>query len=305
MKTVATGLLFVCGWFGAFALLGAFRADPELGLTADPLDGYVVTHEQEAQPHLLAIEHHVLAGYLEEAGLTWLELPTRQHGRDEFLKAEGETVGEVRSRVREVAEQVAEVLMDGWFVRGDNFSTWELEPPVEDAHAIPTGMRVPMTGLVLMSLAFHEGRFRQYVDKGWCNDPVWRKSAEGIRMMRAGPCDGGHAYTIFQIHPERGVHLYWDWHGTRAGMYSGIHEWGFDPSKEGDEVIFSGEELIEDRSRAVVTALHMVRQALRSGTGLCRYSGEIYLHTWDDGVGCPKAEERMRLATEYAASHPY
>lgn len=54
----------------------------------------------------------------------------------------------------------------------------------------------------LTSLAFHEGRFRPYVDAQLCNDKAWRKTKEGRNLMlRGGDCDGGYAYTLWQIHP--------------------------------------------------------------------------------------------------------
>jgi len=56
--------------------------------------------------------------------------------------------------------------------------------------------------LLLASLAFHEGRFRAYVDEQQCNDPIWRASRDGrIAMASGGDCDGGWAYSLWQIHP--------------------------------------------------------------------------------------------------------
>ena len=54
----------------------------------------------------------------------------------------------------------------------------------------------------LTSLAFHEGRFRSYVDEQKCNDRTWRKTKEGRKtMLSGGDCDGGYAYSLWQIHP--------------------------------------------------------------------------------------------------------
>lgn len=91
---------------------------------------------------------------------------------------------------------------------------------------------------VLTSLAFHEGRFRAYVDSGQCNDRAWRKSKEGQKTMaNGGDCDGGYAYSLWQIHP---------WEAT-----------------------ITGPDLIRERRTAARVAWLYIKR-----NGFCGYSGE-------------------------------
>lgn len=91
---------------------------------------------------------------------------------------------------------------------------------------------------VLVSLAFHEGRFREYVDSGLCNDKAWRKSKEGkATMLNGGDCDGGYAYSLWQIHPY--------------------------------ESKITGKDLIRERRTAARVAWNYIKK-----NGWCGYSGE-------------------------------
>jgi hypothetical protein len=220
--------------------------------------------------------HAPLAVYLDTAARSWMKLPDCEKSPSAcavFVGREDETVEAVLARVATTAEQVAGILLDGF---DDDLES------VDD---------VPKAGLILMSLAFNESRFRAYVDDGRCNDTTWRKSPLGRRLLKLGSCDGGIAYSLFQIHVYEGVHLYW---GTMSGA-----EWGFrpDPTARRERVAHA-DDLLADRRLAIVTALHMVRASLAAHAGLCHYTGESIKH-------CPKGEARINLAIRYQAAHPY
>ncbi len=134
------------------------------------------------------------------------------------------------------------------------------------------------TAILITTLAFFEGRFLTYVDNGDCNDGAWRKEAWNKKEIWApNICDGGYAYTLWQIHDEGGIEL-------------SNGEWTY---KFGS---VKGTDMVANRQLAVVTALHFVRKSLRVSHGLCGYTG-------DDG--CSKATTRMRFAHAYLEHHPF
>ena len=97
-----------------------------------------------------------------------------------FERQEKETWWQVRDRFRTSAKVVAKVVL---------------------AHApifVEDGSRAD-TGLLLMSIAFNETRFRGFVADGRCNDETWRNSKEGLELMKMGDCDSGKARTVFQL----------------------------------------------------------------------------------------------------------
>ena len=119
-----------------------------------------------------------LAMRLNEDAIGWLGLPPS--GDEAFEKREGESVAAVRLRIAEVAKEAATLAFT--------------EKPV---WAGDNGTR---TARLLMCVAFFESGFRGYVDDGRCDDPAWRATPTGRRMMRRGDCDGGHARSLWQLH---------------------------------------------------------------------------------------------------------
>ena len=113
------------------------------------------------------------------------------------------------------------------------------------------------TAMVLIGLAYKEGaRFAAYVADGRCNDPAWRASSEGQRLLRWGGCDGGKAYSLWQVHIE----------GRRVTP-----------------------EQMMDQEFAATQAAEIARKSFAGSKGLCWYTGE-----W--GGPCPKAREREEFA---------
>lgn len=138
---------------------------------------------------------------------------------------------------------------------------------------------------LLAAIGFWEGRFHKHVDDGTCNDRAKRKELK-VRALLAisGDCDGGWAFSIFQIHPEGGIVL------TSDGGWQ--HAWD-----TAGAVGIDGRLMIEDRKLAAKVALHMLRKSIQLSGGLCGYSGEP--------GPCPKAEQRLRFALGYASKHSY
>jgi hypothetical protein len=125
-------------------------------------------------------------------------------------------------RLRSVAEDIAAVSL-------------EQEPLFKDDAARSR------TALLLASVARYESNFAPWVDDGRCNDPAWRESQEGRRTHRGSDCDGGRAYSLWQVHPYAGA---------------------------------SGPAMLADRRTAVREAVARLRVSLDAGRGLCWYTGE-------------------------------
>lgn len=123
-----------------------------------------------------------LAVRLHEQAIGWLNLPPL--GDALFEAREGESVAAVRRRVAEVAKEAAALARDEDPVWKDDDGT--------------------RTARLLMCVAFFESGFRAYVDDGRCDDPAWRATPAGRRIMRRGDCDGGYARSLWQLHGFRG-----------------------------------------------------------------------------------------------------
>jgi hypothetical protein len=85
---------------------------------------------------------------------------------------------------------------------------------------------------------------------------VWRRSAEGRRLLHYGTCDNARAYSLWQVHIE----------GRRVTP-----------------------EQMMDQEFAATQAADIARRSFAGSKGLCWYTGE-----W--GGPCPKAREREAFA---------
>jgi len=140
--------------------------------------------------------------------------------------------------------------------------------------------------VLLATIGDWEGHYWKHVDDGRCNDKVFRASQSGKDLLgRTGDCDGGHAYSIFQIHPEGGIAL------TDDGLWTHLAK------KPGDPSSADGADLVSDRQVAARTALHMLRASLRSNGSLCAYSGERR--------PCVKAIKRLEFALLWMRKQPF
>ena len=123
-------------------------------------------------------------------------------------------------------------------------------------------------GVLAMALAYFEGaRFASYVDDLSCNDRSWRKSPEGRALVHVGGhCDGGLAYSLWQVHVE-GMLLSVDPSGVTA-------------------------EKMSDRAYAARVGLTLACRSLASTGSLVGYTGEgRSFH--------PKADQRLDFARRF------
>ena len=149
-----------------------------------------------------------LTNWLGEMMLEWS--PPRLHPREDEMK--------LRARYRDIAANVARVALD------------PSEPPMyRDADEKVARAR---TALLILDLAFQESGFREDVDNGTCKPPE---------------CDDGFAWTLWQLHPGRGLAL----DGT-----------GWKYSLDGHR----SAALVKDRALTVRIVLHMARRHIGAWT---------------------------------------
>ena len=203
-----------------------------------------------------------LIQYIFIAILSWV--PIRN------LTPYGETEDEARARLHSVAEDIVTIAMD------------KSEPSV---FARADG-RVK-TALLQASIASMETGFQKFVDTGDCNQANYRAD-------RRGNCDGGHAFSLWQIHVFGGGYLLLEDGTLGSVMYS--------PSvaQAHPEWIIKGADLVSDRKKAIRVAQRSERASLNQFHSLCGYSGE---HC-EDGEH-PKAKARFDRAVEYYQKHPF
>jgi hypothetical protein len=203
--------------------------------------------------------------YILTAMLSWV--PVRN------LTPYGETEDDALARMRSIAEDIVTVAFD------------PLEPPTF-AHA---DGRIK-TALLQAAISSFEGGYQKFVDDGTCN-----KAGYAARADRRGTCDGGHAYSIWQIHVAGSGYLLLEDGSLGSVFYS--------PAavvKAHEHDVVRGPELIADRKTAARIAQRIERDSLRQHHSLCSYSGE----SCEDG-GHPKAKARLDRAMIYFAQHPY
>jgi hypothetical protein len=142
------------------------------------------------------------------------------------------------------------------------------------ANSIANVTESPDDADLLAAIGYWEGaRYAAYVDDGSCNNPAWRKTPEGVRLMHiGGDCDHSHAHSLWQIHPVE--------------------------DKDAPTYKFCSLAAIESREGAAKCALEIAHRSL-NGTGtLAWYTGE-----WDGPH--PKADERLEFAKRARAKHPF
>ncbi len=131
------------------------------------------------------------------------------------------------------------------------------------------------TALVVLSVAFWESAFRVDVDSGQCKPPE---------------CDNGHAFTIWQLHPEDGFIFDRDVFTFARNRPA---QWRTDHASE----IMDGPGLLRDRKLAAKVALHMIRYSVKN-------SGSLAIYTGERGNG-PKSQTRMNHAVQWLKAHPF
>jgi hypothetical protein len=148
--------------------------------------------------------------------------------------------------------------------------------------------------ILLASLAFYEGGFLAYVDDGRVNDGKWREQAfkKGITWS-PNISDDGEAFSLWQIHPEKGIVL------TDDGEWK--HTEGVVTDTQGNRRpgVVIGPDLTKNRKLAVRVAIAFVRKSLRVTHSLVGYTGETA------ATGYGKARSRELFASNWVKRHPF
>lgn len=164
-------------------------------------------------------------------------------------------------------------LMNGWTHAVPQLPTADYGDIASDIAFATLGD--PRGAGLLAGLGYWEGaRYAAYVDDLRCNDPEWRASPEGIRLMHiGGNCDNGHAYTIWQIHPLG---------DPSSPLYP----------------LCNKERITGSRLDAAKCALALAKSSLAANGTLSGYTGE-----W--GFEHPKADVRLEFVDHALAKHPF
>lgn len=146
----------------------------------------------------------------------------------------------------------------------------------------------------LATLAYFEGAFLSFVDDGRVNDAKWREQAfkNGITWS-PNISDDGEAYSLWQIHPEKGIVL------TSDGEWK--HNDGASTDVQGNRKpgVITGPDLTKNRKLAVKVAIAFIRKSLRVTRSLVGYTGE----TSKTGFG--KARTRELFTANWVKRHPF
>jgi len=221
------------------------------------------------------ITKQVVSKYIYEAMVRWVPLANhiqREHNgkyiRDERGLFITEPEAEVRARYEATASDIVDVAFD------DN------NPALfrgEDGRL--------KTALQLAAIASFEGGFQKFVEDGDCNKP-------GFKIDGAGGCDGGAAFSNWQIHIWGGGYLIKDNELTQV-------QYARDYAKDHPDEIIKGDNLISDHRLAAQVAYYLIRYSLRNYHTLCSYTGESC-----DG-NHRLATQRSDRAISYLRAHPF
>lgn len=201
--------------------------------------------------------------------------PAREHNQPQLQGSLAETPEAYEARINSVASDIVEVV-----------SLPEEEPLFDPSRTPEADYK---SAIMVAALGFFESRFMLYIRS--CNDYAWRKTAEGRRQLLSGDCDGGLAWTYWQVHPAEGLVL------TPEGGWSRAYNFpdGWRATHSGE--IIGGAEMLSDTKVAVRVVVHMLRQSLKRSGGLTGYTGETESNF--------KAAARLNFARNYWTSHPW
>lgn len=204
-----------------------------------------------------------LITYVLAAMTTWS--PLAEHAADA-------TTDENAARYRSIAVDIAAVA--------------EEEEPI-----FPKDETRARSAIQLAAVAFFEGRFWKFVDEGDCNRVPF-----GGKHDPRGTCDGGHAFSLWQIHPASMV----NGKLRRIVLEEGTYGWADNPTYRATEAekarweeAVSGPKLLADRRLAARVALRMLKKG-----GTIGYTGE-------GPDSHPKADARAQLASSWVQAHPF
>ena len=230
-----------------------------------------------------------LVSYILSAMLSWVPIGNhfeRTHDGKWLHDAHGyyvkEDADEALARYKVTAQSIVDVALDE-----SNL------PLFRGPHGEPESLsgRVK-TALQIAGIGSFEGGFQKFVESGDCNTPAFKAN-------HPKECDGGAAWTNFQIHLYRyiikGGEMYQSQYLEQSSDKD-VREW-FKAHK--DEVI-TGKQLIDDPKLAAQVAYYIIRWSLHGNSGsLCGYTGE----------GCngahPLADQRSGRVHTYYRAHPF
>lgn len=196
------------------------------------------------------------------------------------LDPANEVFGEApRSPYRKVVADYVRGIMDAW-PHATVLPSVDYDEVAEDiaAAVLEDPSDQPWEDAVMLaSLGWWEGaRYAQYVDDHRCNDLTWRAQKENAALLHhGGTCDGGLAWSLWQIHPINDVS-------------SRLSRW-------------CRRELMEDRRSAARCALELARV----DPSLCGYTGEAAYCARGEACVCPKAKQRRDWALKALREHPF
>lgn len=156
--------------------------------------------------------------------------------------------------------------------------------------------------LELASIASFEGGFQTFVEDGSCNK-------KGYKPDGRGGCDGGHAFSNWQIHIYGNGYILQDDGLTNVDAEKNIARILKKPLSFEPGDVIQGKNLIEDHRLAARVALHLVRLSWKSAHSLCGFTGEDCGEARNvdghDVGGHPKATQRHQRAVNYEKAHPF
>jgi hypothetical protein len=234
----------------------------------------------------------LVAKYIYAAMVSWVPL-TNQYERDHVghwlhtptgLYVQ-ENQEEAQARYEAIAEDVVDVAFD------------DANPPIfsgDDGRL--------KTALQLAGIASYEGHFWKWVADGDCNSPEFQASerAKAAQDPHYHPaCDGGHAYSNFQIHLynfviKDGELFQAQW--LEQSSKEEEREW----IKTHKDSIITGKMLIADSRLAAQISYYLVRGSIKRTHSLCEYTGESCTTGHH-----PLAIQRTSRPMDYLRAHPF
>jgi len=243
-------ILFLTAAVGLFTLLSlpSFRdAEASIDRTA-PSKETIIKQLMPETPPLEDAHHKILTSYILDSMRAWAPPSTivQTHSTDTFPS---------------IAKDIVDVVLD----------------PGEPA-LWKNDETKPKTATLVATMALFEGHYWRYVEDGTCNSKNRTNP-----VLKNGTCDGGTAFSLWQVHPQHGLVL----------LDNGLWGWSVDPSNPN---VVTGEKLLADRVLAAKTALHFLRASIKRDGTLCEYTGEK--------KPCRKAEQRVDFAVNWLEKHP-
>jgi hypothetical protein len=222
-----------------------------------------------------------LVSYILSAMLSWIPLGNqyeRAHDGKWLHDAHGyyvkEDADEALARYKVTAQSIVDVALD------------PANPPLFRGTA---GRE--KTALQLGSIGSFEGGFHKFVENGDCNTPAFH-------ALHEKECDGGAAWTNFQIHLYRYIIRDGEMYQAQyleQSLNKDDREW----IKEHKDEIITGPQLVANPKLAAQVAYYIIRWSLRRNNTLCGYTGE------DCNGPHPLALQRADRAHTYYHNRPF